>query len=61
MDRKIIVNVNLEYDLPEKVKAQEHLDEFLFEVDLPDNYVEGSIDMVKIFDEETQNDIILPD
>jgi len=61
MDRKIIVNVNLEYDLPEKVKTQEHLDEFLFEVDLPDNYVEGSIDMVKIFDEETQNDIILPD
>lgn len=48
--RKAIVNVNLEYDLPDNV-PEEEINDYLFDVDLPDNYLSGSFEIVKIIEE----------
>jgi hypothetical protein len=54
MKRIGIVNVNLQFDIPEKVDARS----FLRNVELPKEYVEDSFEIVKIITEDnTKNSI----
>lgn len=52
MKRLAIVNVNLEFEIPENVKTDREIQKFVENVELPDEYVTGSIEFVKVFDEE---------
>ncbi len=51
MRRIAIVNVNLEYELPNEINDDDVKD-FLAEVPLPDNYVSDSFEFVTIVEEE---------
>lgn len=44
-----IINVNLEYEIPEDYKGTD--EEFLENVELPSEYVSGSFEIVKIINE----------
>lgn len=57
MKRIAIVSINMEYELPDSIKTEEQLEEFLHEVDLPENYIEDSFEFVKVIDAETQKTI----
>lgn len=46
MDKKIIVSIELEY----VVSATTDIEDFLCEINLPDNYIENSLDIVSIND-----------
>jgi hypothetical protein len=50
MKRIGIVNVNLEYEIPEGVNAEE----FLENVELPKQYVEDSFELVKIIEADDE-------
>lgn len=41
-----MINVNLQFDLPDKIRNESELEEFLAEVELPENYVEDSAEYV---------------
>ena len=45
-----IINVNLQYEFPDDYTDKE-IENFLANVDLPDEYVEDSFDFVKIVNE----------
>ena len=49
--RMAIVNVNLEFEIPNDL-PEGQIDEYLSEVDLPDNYVCGSFEFVKLVDDD---------
>lgn len=46
--RYAIVNVNLQYEVPENVKSDEQIKEFIENVELPKEYVSDSFEFVKV-------------
>jgi hypothetical protein len=48
--RIAIVNVNLQYEIPDYVKDVD-VNDYLFGVELPEEYVEDSFELVKIIKE----------
>ena len=58
MKKKLIISVNLEYDLPDNIKTFGQVDDFMLEIPLPENYVEDTIDFVKVWDEEKQLNVM---
>ena len=51
MNRVAIVNVNLQYEIPDNVKTERDLMEFVENVELPKEYITGSFEFVKIAEE----------
>ena len=49
-----IVNANLEFELPKDCVSQSDIDNFLHNVELPNEYVCGSMELVKVMDKEEQ-------
>lgn len=47
----VIVNVNLQFELPENIKTEIEIKEFVENVELPKEYVEDSFEFVKIYKE----------
>lgn len=50
--RYAIVNINLEYELPDDVRTEEEIQEFIENVELPSEYVSDSFEYVKTITEE---------
>ena len=48
--KRAIVNINVEFEFPDEV-SDEEIEKQMMEVDLPDNYVSESIELVKIIKE----------
>jgi len=48
--RKVIVSVNLEFDIPDDIITEEETNDYICDVDLPDNYVEDSFEIVKVME-----------
>jgi len=55
--RIVVVNVNLQFDLPDNIKSHSALEEFLMEVELPTNYIEGSAEYVKTLSRDNLEDV----
>jgi hypothetical protein len=51
MTRWAVVNVNLQYEIPDGKKTDEEIKEFVENVELPENYIEDSFEFVKVVDE----------
>ena len=49
--RYAIVNVNLEYELPDDVRTEDEIQKFVENVELPSGYVSDSFEYVKIITE----------
>lgn len=46
--RLAIINVNIEYEIPDNCKTDQEIAEFVENVELPKEYVEGSFEFVKV-------------
>lgn len=51
MVRYAIVNVNLQYEIPDNCKTEEEIQEFTENIELPKEYVEDSFELEKIVEE----------
>lgn len=49
--RYAIININIEYELPENVRTDEQIQDFVENVEVPKEYVEGSFEFVKVVTE----------
>ena len=51
--KKIIINCNLEYILPENIKTEEDIINFAHDLELPHEYVTDSFELKGVYNEET--------
>ncbi len=52
MTRWAIVNVNLQYKIPDGVKSEASIKEYIYNLALPRNYITDSFEIVKIIDDK---------
>ncbi len=53
MKRMLIINVNLEYELPDNVKTASDLEDYYMDIELPKEYVEDSFEFQKVINDDT--------
>ena len=49
--RYAIININVQYELPENVRTDEQIQDFVENVEVPKEYVEDSFEFVKVVTE----------
>jgi hypothetical protein len=60
MTKWAVVNVNLQYEVPDDKRTDEEIKEFVENVELPDNYIEDSFEFVKVVDDTNRKIRFIP-